>query len=435
MKYIVLRKLLQLLIYLKRALWWTGAKSYFILAKFFGWLVWPVAFVNYKISYLLKRAGITQTGGWLFKRDFLQIIFFLILLTIAIPHTKLYAQKDTYLPGQKTIAFSMIGSDEDFSLEEITAQSDQIKSEQSIWRQGALGNDLGLGVGADLYVRDQEMAIPVAGGTAYNKPILMPGAVVSGRTGAIQYIIEPGDSLGGIAYKFGVSVATILWENGLTERSVIQPGQKLTILPTTGLMHTIKKGDNLKKIATAYNAKMEDIIKFNKLKEDGTDLIVGEKIMIPDGVKQAVSVPRTSQSYARVAVPMSSKSPASARGFVWPSGARMITQYYNWSHHAIDIAGPMGTPNYAAKAGTVVTSQCGWNSGYGCYIIIDHGGGVRTLYGHHSKLLVSAGDHVVAGQTIGLMGNTGKVRGVTGIHLHFEIQINGVRVNPLGYVR
>jgi murein DD-endopeptidase MepM/ murein hydrolase activator NlpD len=113
----------------------------------------------------------------------------------------------------------------------------------------------------------------------------------------------------------------------------------------------------------------------------------------------------------------------------------MITQYFGWTHHAIDIAGPFETPTYAAKAGTVEKAQCGWNSGYGCYVIIDHGNGIKTLYGHHSRLLVSPGEYVETGQTIALMGNTGKVRGRTGIHVHFEIIKNGVRVNPLGYVR
>jgi murein DD-endopeptidase MepM/ murein hydrolase activator NlpD len=68
-------------------------------------------------------------------------------------------------------------------------------------------------------------------------------------------------------------------------------------------------------------------------------------------------------------------------------------------------------------------------------VVIDHGGGIKTLYGHHSKLLVSPGDQVDTGQTIALMGNTGRVYGRTGIHLHFEIRVNGVRVNPLGYVK
>lgn len=186
------------------------------------------------------------------------------------------------------------------------------------------------------------------------------------------------------------------------------------------------------------NAKPEEIIAFNKLSSTA-GLFVGERIMVPGGVKPrsalAVVSGRTTASAQRLAAPPRSLSSPSTRGFVWPSGARNITQYYNFNHHALDIAGPWQTPTYAAKAGRVEFAQCGWNRGYGCYIQIDHGNGVKTLYGHHSVLLVSPGDYVEAGQTIGLMGNTGNVRGVTGIHLHFEIIINGVRVNPLGYIR
>ena len=194
------------------------------------------------------------------------------------------------------------------------------------------------------------------------------------------------------------------------------------------------------KIAARYEAKPEEIIKFNRLKEDGTDLIVGELIMIPNGIKPQeralANVPRVSQSaISRLAIPPRSSITPSASGFIWPAASRIITQYFTWKHHGVDIAGPWQTANYAAKAGTVVVSQCGWNSGYGCYIIIDHGGGLRTLYGHNSKLLVFPGDYVEAGQTIALMGNTGRVRGATGVHLHFEVQLNGRRVNPFGYVR
>jgi murein DD-endopeptidase MepM/ murein hydrolase activator NlpD len=263
---------------------------------------------------------------------------------------------------------------------------------------------------------------------------------LAGRRSQIEtYTIEPGDSLSSIAYDFGISVATILWQNNLGVRSVLRPGDTLKIPPTTGVMHTVKRGDTIKKIAGLYAAKEEDVIAFNKLKADGSDLKAGELIMVPDGIKnetQAIArLPRTTPSFGKVAVPPPSRQAAGAAGFVWPSGAHTITQYFGYTHHALDIAGPFATPTYAAKAGVVEKAQCGWNSGYGCVIIIDHGGGIKTLYGHHSKLLVSAGDHVDAGDTIGLMGNTGNVRGITGIHVHFEVIVGGVRVNPLGYVR
>jgi murein DD-endopeptidase MepM/ murein hydrolase activator NlpD len=201
-------------------------------------------------------------------------------------------------------------------------------------------------------------------------------------------------------------------------------------------MHMVKKGDTLAKIAKTYGAKSDEIIAFNNLDEDGKDLRVGERIMVPGGTKPTIAKPKTTLATTYDVIrPSSSRQSPSASGFVWPAGVRTITQYFHWRHNGMDIAGPFETAIYAAKAGTVAISQCGWNGGYGCYVVINHGGGVKTVYGHNSRLLVSVGEYVETGQTIALMGNTGNVRGRTGIHLHFEVQINGARVNPLGYVR
>lgn len=442
MKYNILLKLLRIIIFAKRIFWWTGGKISFILAKILYILWRPLGYFNYKVTYFFKRFGIGKTGSWFLKRDYLQVIIFMVLFFVAIPQTKIYSkiyvQKDGNLPGQNTIAYSLSGADEEYSLEVINAEINVVSSESSVssWKEGVVSNEQI--TGSELLFQDREYASVIAGGDALSKPILISGSVVVGkRDKAESYIIQAGDTLSSIAYQFGVSIATVLWENKLTLRSIIQPGQKLTIPPTTGVMHTIKKGDTISKLAKTYDAEAEEIISFNKLKEDGSDLKIGERIMVPNGTAIGTSVASSANTTVRrpaVSVPGSTQSP-SASGFVWPSAAKYISQYYGWTHHAIDIAGPMGTANYAAKSGVVETSQCGWNSGYGCYIIINHGGGMKTLYGHHSKLLVSKGDEVSAGQTIGLMGNTGKVRGVTGIHLHFEIVINGVRVNPLGYVR
>ena len=249
-----------------------------------------------------------------------------------------------------------------------------------------------------------------------------------------------GDTISDIADRFGISINTILWENNLTARSFIRPGDKLRILPVSGLKHVVKRGDTLKRISVTYGVKTEDIIKYNKLKESGSDLIAGESIIIPEGVKSqqiAVNQSVISSIIRRAAPPPSRQSPT-VSGFVWPTAARVITQYFSWRHQGIDIAGgTKSTPIYAAKGGAVTTAQCGWNAGWGCYIMIDHGNGVRTQYAHNTKLLVSVGDTVQAGQTIALMGNTGRVRGRTGIHLDFRIYINGNKttVNPLGYVR
>lgn len=98
-------------------------------------------------------------------------------------------------------------------------------------------------------------------------------------------------------------------------------------------------------------------------------------------------------------------------------------------HSGIDYAAPLGTAIYAAEDGVVLTS--GWINGYGYTVTVNHGGGYVTLYAHCSKLLVSAGQAVVKGQTIARVGSTGNS---TGNHLHFEVKVNGKAVNPAGYL-
>ena len=99
------------------------------------------------------------------------------------------------------------------------------------------------------------------------------------------------------------------------------------------------------------------------------------------------------------------------------------------THKGIDIAATRGTPILATASGTVTFA--GWSSGYGYLVKINHGNGVETYYGHCSKLYVSAGDTVEAGEQIAAVGSTGNS---TGNHLHFEIRLDGKQVNPQTYV-
>jgi murein DD-endopeptidase MepM/ murein hydrolase activator NlpD len=98
-------------------------------------------------------------------------------------------------------------------------------------------------------------------------------------------------------------------------------------------------------------------------------------------------------------------------------------------HQGIDIGSPQGAPIVAAKDGTVTSA--GSQNGYGNTIVVDHGGGVTTLYAHQSRLSAVVGQRVARGQVIGYVGSTGKS---SGPHLHFEIRINGTAVNPLPYL-
>ncbi len=123
--------------------------------------------------------------------------------------------------------------------------------------------------------------------------------------------------------------------------------------------------------------------------------------------------------------------PASASRYISsPFGNRLhpILKVYKL-HTGIDIAAASGTNIVAANAGTVMVA--GWNNSYGYYVMLDHGGGIVTLYAHASKLLVSKDDVVARGQTIAKVGSTGAS---TGPHLHFEVRVNGKYQNPLKYV-
>jgi murein DD-endopeptidase MepM/ murein hydrolase activator NlpD len=241
-----------------------------------------------------------------------------------------------------------------------------------------------------------------------------------------------------VANSFGVSVNTILWANNLAFTSYIREGQKLIIPPTTGVLHKVAKGDTVSRIARLYSATEEAINSYNELEDGG--LKAGETIIVPGG--RIIYTPKPSQSgtaYSNQTGRSSSVKvndsdiPVSSGGrMAWPSACQRISQYYRgWLHTGVDIACPWGTSVRAAESGVVTRVQYG-KTGYGYNVIISHGGGKETLYGHLSKIMVSAGDRVEKGQIIANEGSTGRS---TGPHLHFEIRINGSRVNPLSYIR
>jgi murein DD-endopeptidase MepM/ murein hydrolase activator NlpD len=122
----------------------------------------------------------------------------------------------------------------------------------------------------------------------------------------------------------------------------------------------------------------------------------------------------------------------SNQGFIWPLNGN-ITSYFGprWGrmHTGIDIDGTTGQPIVASKAGRVILAQ--YYSGYGNAVIIDHGGGIATLYAHMSRFNTSVGSIVSQGQVVGYVGCTGSC---TGDHLHFEVRVNGEPVDPLNYL-
>lgn len=253
------------------------------------------------------------------------------------------------------------------------------------------------------------------------------------REGIITYEVSSGDTISTIAVKFGVSVNTILWENNLNAYSLIRPGNKLSILPMTGIAHTVARGDTLASIAAKYKVEANVIMETNKL-ASAEMLSVGKKLIIPGGTKSYYSS-SSSSSVSGLSLVKDLLSPESLKSvpsnkLAWPTVGSRITQYYSWRHHGLDIGNKTGTPIYATDAGVI--ELAGWGSGYGNQIVINHGGGRKSRYAHLSKFYVSKGQTVQKGQAIGAMGSTGNS---TGPHLHFEYIINGVKYNPLNYLK
>ncbi len=239
------------------------------------------------------------------------------------------------------------------------------------------------------------------------------------ETGISEHIVEQGDTISSIAEQFGISQNTILWANDLKNGSVISPGQKLVILPTTGIMHIVRSKDTVSQLAQNYKVERDEIIAFNNLSEDG-EIFVGDILIVPNARKpvQIQSAPAS-----LVALPNSYFiSPV-------PSPYR-ITQGLHW-YNAIDLStGKCGSPVYAAAGGQI--QRAGYDNRAGNYVRMLHPNGVVTFYGHLSSIAVRAGQTVSQGTVIGYIGHTGHTipDGPGGCHLHFDVR--GAR-NPFAY--
>jgi murein DD-endopeptidase MepM/ murein hydrolase activator NlpD len=275
------------------------------------------------------------------------------------------------------------------------------------------------------------------------KPVAVSTTVADGRNLVRTYRVKAGDTLTGIASKFGISMMTIWWANQLQSKDALHIGQELSIPPVTGLVVTVVAPDTLDGLAQRYDVDPNDILVENKLSD--ANLVVGQVLVIPGAAGKAIPTPTP------VAKPASGPSsgggiisrgiangPSTYTGgrFLWPvvGGGNYISQYFHYSHQAIDIAADYGSEVRAAASGTVVFA--GWKNNDGGYQVwISHGSGLYTAYYHMSAISVGSGQSVSAGQQVGRIGQTGHA---TGPHLHFEVWRGpideGYRVNPLAYL-
>lgn len=215
---------------------------------------------------------------------------------------------------------------------------------------------------------------------------------------------------------FGVSVNTIRWGNDI-KGNIISVGQTLVIMPISGVQHSVKSGDTLQSIAKQHKGDLNEILQYNNLTV-GSKLAVGDIIFVPDGEVIATPTSTGSSNVRKI----SPSVPVYDGYYMRPIIGGVKTQGIH-GHNGVDLASAYGAKILAAADGEVIISKSsGWNGGYGSYIVLKHGNGTQTLYGHLSATNVSVGDNVTQGQTIGFMGNSGQVTGHTGVHVHFEIR-------------
>ena len=256
---------------------------------------------------------------------------------------------------------------------------------------------------------------------------LLPQATpLSGAGGAVGgdlffddvsvYVVRSGDTVGGIAKMFDVSVDTVLSANDLPKGAKLKAGDILLILPFSGVEHTVKKGDTLQGIANSYKVDLNDILLSNDI-GPGAKLAIGEKLMIP-GANISNAPKKAGTSVAWGGTSQTALKDASGYFANPVPGARRVRGITS-THRGVDLAAPTGTPIYAAAAGVVTFARGGWNGGYGGLTIVSHSNGTQTLYAHQSRLGTSVGARVSQGEVIGYVGSTGRS---TGPHLHFEVK-------------
>ena len=264
-------------------------------------------------------------------------------------------------------------------------------------------------------------------------------------TEGIIHTVHEGESLERLTQRYGIGVDTIRWANDLAEGTPIRPGQELLILPVNGVLHTVGRGQTLTKIAELYDIAPEDIARQNKLEGDfilagqeliipGARPIVGKPTEIAKEIAKEAKTPKPATAPATVKAPPDVAVEPSIGVLQLPCNNCKYTQFFHGSHYGVDLQTKGGGPIFAAEAGTVIRAETGWNGGYGAVVEIDHGNGLVTLYGHNKEIYVKEGDSVTRGQAIAWMGNTGLVHGPTGIHVHFEVRVNGVKRNPKLYL-
>jgi LysM repeat protein len=272
------------------------------------------------------------------------------------------------------------------------------------------------------------------------------------RVDVITYTVQAGDTVFGIADKFGLKPETILWGNYTIladNPHRLQTGQTLNILPTDGTYHRWSAGENFRKVAEFYGVDPMTIIEWPgnhfdifDTSPDNIDIAPSTMLIIPGGRREMVDygpprIPRDNPAVARTYGPgfcgVLMDGAIGVGSFIWPTIEHWLSGYDFTpaaNHSGIDIAGETGNPIWAVDNGVVVFAGLS-NYGYGNLVVVDHGNGWQSLYAHLNDIYVVCGQSVYQGTQIATLGNTGNS---SGSHLHFELIYGTVRVNPWDFL-
>ncbi|WP_336985775.1 M23 family metallopeptidase [Altererythrobacter aquiaggeris] len=230
-----------------------------------------------------------------------------------------------------------------------------------------------------------------------------------------EHVVKAGETLGGIANRSGVSLAAIAAANGLTEPYSVKKGQKLFI--PRQRTHTVRSGETAMGIARKYHVPFSQLSIANGLKETGA-IRTGQKLIIPAVI--------SAERMASIPIPDTPEEPYFRR----PHDGRVMSGFQRKAagggHDGIDFEAKTGDMVRAAATGTVIFAGAE-PARFGRLVVIDHGRGWHTAYGHLSRITVTKGETIRAGERLGLAGNAGVA---TRPELHFEIRKHGKPVNP-----
>jgi murein DD-endopeptidase MepM/ murein hydrolase activator NlpD len=244
-----------------------------------------------------------------------------------------------------------------------------------------------------------------------NAPYITP-PVVEVAVAQRMYEVKTGDTLTGIARLNGITIEMLVAANRLKDRDQIRAGQLLKV-PSNYITHHVQPGETLWDISRIYRVDLAAIAARNG-KTNVDRILAGQRLIIP------CSTPGPEWTTSRG---------FSISPLAWPLVGTITSPFGmrdGRAHEGVDVAAEEGIPIRAAASGRVVFA--GSRGTYGLAVIIDHGGGVSTLYAHCSRVMVAEGSSVDTSTVIALAGNTGNSRGP---HLHLEVLKNGVPVDPL----